>query len=140
MAFVPFVESDQPTMLAFNEKFQQNYEAALEFGLDVVVGSYTGTGAYGKENPTKVNLPFKPSIFMVRKAGESLPQFSCLALYGSESVTYPNDSNSEITAQFAWGVNFVSYYNGLNASLGPAYQFNASGIKYEYVAIGKKEE
>lgn len=44
MAFVPFVESDQPTMAAFNEKFQQNYEAAVDACAKIEEGTYTGTG------------------------------------------------------------------------------------------------
>lgn len=48
MSFTPFVETDKPTMPAFNEKFQSAISEAVSSAISkdakVVFGSYTGTG------------------------------------------------------------------------------------------------
>lgn len=61
MAFVPFVETDQPTMAAFNEKFQQNYEAAVGSCAKVITGTYVGTGKY----PATLTFNEKPQLVVI---------------------------------------------------------------------------
>ena len=54
MAFVPFTKDEQPTMAAFNEKFEQAIQQALADGVKIEVGSYVGTGTYGSSNPCSI--------------------------------------------------------------------------------------
>lgn len=44
MAFTPFIESDQPTMAAFNEKFREIIAEAVGQSAKIQTGSFVGTG------------------------------------------------------------------------------------------------
>lgn len=72
MAFVPFVESDQPTMAAFNEKFQQNYDAILAAAGKVEVGSYAGSG----ETSKSFIFGFVPKIVFISGNNQYATQYN----------------------------------------------------------------
>lgn len=145
MAFVPFVESDQPTMANFNEKFQQAIAAGTQFAH----GSYTGSGTYGASNPTKLTFPFKPYAVIVAVATQVVDTTASGATVKSYSVAggFPwirgmdvglvsrgfNTSgfNSVSSCNLTWGDDFISFYSSSASS-----QFNYSGATYYYMAIG----
>ena len=135
MAFVPFVETDQPTMAAFNEKFQQNYEAAVDAGLQVSTGTYVGTGAYGAANPNKLSFNFRVEFLCVlgvyNNGGPYLyGGFGWLAESASGKV------KDDTVAHLIWSEKDVSWYQDVNAN----YQLNEAGGIYAYFAAGRKEE
>lgn len=69
MAFIPFVETDKPTMANFNEKFQSAINeaktSALASGVKIQAGSYQGTGDNGKSNPNSITCDFVPIVVLI---------------------------------------------------------------------------
>lgn len=103
----------------------------------IQIGSYIGTGTGGDSNPTVINLNFTPKFIVI--AGS----------YGSNDYIYTSfDINSEFGIWFE-GVNShkvskYPYYANFNVSgntlkitgSSSSYQFNGTGEKYVYFAIG----
>ena len=138
MAFVPFVESDQPTMAAFNEKFQQNYDAAVAAGLKIKVGSYTGTGMAGSSNQNKLSFGFKPQfLFVTRETSKTGATYGYYftAVRGVKSAmsvrSLGGDSSLAGQVTLTWGDADISFY-GYDAED----QLNAANTTYYYFAIG----
>jgi len=143
VAFTPFVETDQPTMANFNEKFQECIREATEGGTEIFVGSYVGTGTYGESNPNTLTFPFKPKVWGVfcnvidytSQYGYKLISFdrirNCLLIPWLEDGPYQIDSNGRpMTMNGAT----VSWY-----CTSADEQCNLSGYTYYYIAIGKGE-
>ena len=87
----------------------------------IKVGSYVGTGAFGKQTPNTVVFNEKPVLVFI-----SGP-LSMTALHGS-----PNGSlNSGSTATVSWQDNSISWYSVQSV----ANQLNVSGTTYYYVAL-----
>lgn len=134
MAFTPFVETDQPTMANFNEKFQEAIQAAIDGGTQVSTGSYVGTGAYGSTNKNSVTLDFSPLFF-------------CVGITNGEDtlgmIWWSGLTKIEVGTSAVSTTNIISV-SGKTISwycTGTAYsQLNESGKKYYYFAIGQKEE
>ena len=132
MGFVPFVEGDQPTMAAFNEKFTQAIEAAIAGGLVVETGSYVGLGG----NVT-VSLPVS-----------GVPKFLCIfpdAAYqdrgfyvdgGGLHVFATSNNNAPVVAHTSVEVdrNTFSFTSPTDPS-GTQFWLNRSGISYRYAAL-----
>lgn len=103
----------------------------------IQIGSYIGTGTGGDSNPTVINLNFTPKFIVI--AGS----------YGSNDYIYTSfDINSGFGIWFE-GVNShkvskYPYYANFNVSgntlkitgSSSSYQFNGTGEKYVYFAIG----
>lgn len=144
MAFTPFIESDQPTMAAFNEKFSAAISAAidgaLDVGIKVEVGSYVGTGTYGSSNPTSLTFDFVPKLIILECNSniKDIP-YSVILIRDNPFVRNVIQTNSGAlstsTLRITWGENMVSWFSEFNAE----YQMNSSqygGLPYFYVAIG----
>lgn len=71
MAFVPFVETDQPTMAAFNEKFQ----SLLGEGVQIEKTSRTGKGTYGSSHPSFARFTIIPDIVIMAYEVTTLNEF-----------------------------------------------------------------
>lgn len=132
MAFVPFVETDQPTMAAFNEKFQQNYDAVLDDGPKVVLGNYSGSGAYGMSNAKTLTFPFVPKIVFIGSRTQGA--YQAMLIQGrTNSIAFHADGNGgNYFVIVSWEGNTVSFYGTISADM----QLNGSGKYYDYVAIG----
>lgn len=151
MAFVPFVETDQPTMAAFNEKFQQNYDAAMEDGTHFQAFSYVGTGKSGASSPNKLTFGFAPKFVLL--FGDSTGySFNGINKDGNCFALSPE----VLTTSYAQYVGFGMYRNGNETRYGKKsadgktiywyavdtssdhakLQFNASGVTYRGFAIG----
>ena len=126
MAFVPFTKEDQPTMAAFNEKFQQAIDQAIVGGVKIEVGSYVGTGTKGSANPNSLTFGFEPKGLILSTLTNA--DYVTIAYRGQTTVNTKSSSN----AYFTWAGNVVSWYNDTNTD----YQLNTSGITYNYIAIG----
>ena len=111
------------------------YTALGQLGAKVRVetGSYTGTGTYGANNPTIINLPFKAKALYIAYLYESggyktfsdegfvwiegLPES-----YGpSNQVKWVTVSDTQVSIYSPYGVH---------------YQYNDSGYVFYYIAIG----
>lgn len=127
MAFVPFVETDQPTMEAFNEKFQALRDEVVKFEK----GSYVGTGTSGSQNPTVINFQSEPfAVFITDESDSTIS----LAFVGQSGFA---DSTGGVVYQK--NKTQLSFYSiaRMNAA---SHQLNASETTYHYVGLCLKEE
>lgn len=146
MAFVPFVESDQPTMAAFNEKFQQNYEAMLANGFQIVTGSYAGTedGSSAVDFVKDFFCGFKPRFFVLSASSTRIGYGTgdttlglVVWVEGVSTVTAGDiGSSTQRTLTFTQS-NTGLRMHGQNIK---APHFNKSGQTYYWCAFGRKEE
>lgn len=103
----------------------------------IAVGSYTGTGTYGSSNPNSLTFEFEPKFFTVgslktisdgsgyvQSAGRG---YTMLISNGGLALGYNLSSN-----YCKLDGNTISWYAYDNADD----QFNTSGVKYGYIAIG----
>lgn len=95
----------------------------------IEVGSYVGTGTYGKDNPNTLTFGFVPKIIWIAPIS-----------YTDISATIRRDTDKGIaiyvatniyTLTTSWSGNAVTWYS--NQAL---YQLNASGVAYSYIALG----
>lgn len=132
MAFVPFVETDLPSMANFNEKLLEAIAEAkaqaLDEGVKIETGSYVGTGTYGEGNPNSLTFEFVPTLVMVYDA--SSPNIKTELINGNPVATSTQSGASNGVA--IWSDKTVEWYN--NRSEG--YQMNYAGSEYIYIAIG----
>ena len=134
MAFTPFTESDQPTMSAFNQKFQDAIQEAASKDLVIESGTYKGTGKYGISNKNKIVFSSKPVVVFL---------FQVTDINDTGSKAYPapflngQPDGIEVSGgdkvMLSWEENAVSWYHPSDAFL----QFNGSGDTYGYKAICK---
>lgn len=140
MAFVPFVESDQPTMANFNDKIGSAYDR-------IILGSYVGTGTFGEENPNSIIFPRKIQAIIIygyRTSDTNTVNFPYTAhlfspgyipeTQGSITVFMPGGNMNINSAQYITFDGYkLSWYNTLNQYQ----QGNASGFTYYYMAIAE---
>lgn len=108
----------------------------------VETGRYTGTGAYGSNNPNSLTFSFKPKLFLISEDGTHLlygnsysenGTFGCLWEALTESYKlisvgrYSSFNVKAVNKTVYWYVN-----NGKEAGE----QLNYSGSVYNYIAIG----
>ena len=139
MAFTPFVETDQPTMAEFNEKFQECIQEAADKGTEVFTGSYVGTGTYGVSNPNTLTFPFKPKLWGVYAlSGLSYESMNSSAIgrgYADTMIIPWIEGTAKTTAgqgNITMSGNSVSWY-----AVSLDTQCNSSSTVYYYFAIGK---
>ena len=158
MAFVPFTKEDQPTMANFNAKFLEaileGKEQALSAGTKIATGSYTGTGTYGASNPCSLKFDFEPKIIIIPfyyagsywnpvGHGSNGSSIQTGIMVGSTLTTsWQKDIGFGLatTSGGSWcdrygrkltDGTFQWYSTGDDMA-----QFNESGWKYHYIAIG----
>ena len=102
-------------------------DKALEMLLPIVnmavmaVGSYVGSGTFGKDNPNSITLDFTPQMVIISGGNKSLNISNTLKT-GGETAGYIE--NKKVT----W------YSTSADA------QLNTSEVTYTYIAIGKQEQ
>lgn len=151
MAYTPFTKDDQPTMQAFNEKFEQAIAQAIDSGLKAEIGSYVGTGEDGAENPNKLTFSFIPSMVIVVKQGSYgfaldgtfgsyslfwIPGITYFNPGGSGSASYADAQKNKITLS---GKTLIWYRDSGSENGNPSHQLNELGTTYFYAAIGRAE-
>lgn len=93
--------------------------------IQIIRGSYIGTGTYGASNPNTLTFPFIPQIFIV-------DNYAIIYHRPISKFTFWQGTNS-YTTNITWGEgNSISWYG---TNLGG--QNNASGKIYYWTAIGK---
>lgn len=93
----------------------------------IAVGSYTGTGVSGADNPNTLTFDFCPALVILRTPGV---YYNGVFIRGSSLGT--NCWNQYDQVNLTWGDDYVSWYS----TVGPEVQNNASGYTFYYVAIG----
>ena len=104
--------------------------------LQMIRGSYIGTGLYGSANPNTITVPFTPQLVFIAIANwdGGLHNPSLLMRPRTTGSSRPTaDSYSQLTV--TWGDNSVSWY--MNGTESPYYQLNVAGEVYYWNAIGK---
>ncbi len=144
----------EQALLALKEEFKgddQKIEQTLTAALPkFALGSYTGTGTKGAENPKSLTFTFEPKLLIVTLQPLSTNSMTT-SLSGHESVRPLVAIRGASTAavyfgsgaspraymiNLTWSGKTVSWYTGSNASDGAFLQFNASDATYRYLAIG----
>ena len=122
------------------EQYYYIYKGRPQYiGARVASGSYIGTGTCGSANPVSLVFDFVPRLILVYIADASLNGLSYF-IYGagmtSEQIYYTNGYIA--TEIFSLNKKMFSWYVSSNTSdfVTAANQFNTSGQKYYYVAIG----
>lgn len=112
-------------------------------GVQIVTGSYIGTGTYGASNPNTLTFEFEPKIVFVMLNGlvgygESL---GFCAITGLNSYRSGIGSGSPywVTQYFTWSGNALQWYATASSEMDASCQLNNSGTTYYYTAIGRKE-
>lgn len=139
MAFVPFVESDQPTMAAFNEKFQQNYEATIAAAGKVETGSYVGTGT---TTAVKITCSFTPKLIVIAglSVGETYTHINMGLVSEIGGVALLDNTNYYgVEAEQLKGMAVSVSGNEVAISANDNGKYwrhcNLSGVTYNWVAI-----
>ena len=107
-------------------------------GTKVATGSYTGTGKYGKSNPSTITVSFVPKIvFIYRETSYSSVDAGLIGLFINPSpagwILSPANTNyPALNTKSTWSGNSLSWYSTTNEKR----QMNESGIIHHYVAIG----
>lgn len=96
----------------------------------LVWGTYVGTGAYGRNNPTVPNFPSRP--LYVRVTADSSVSSEYLIMYRCKG-----SSDGSYAATVSWTEKGLSYYSttGPTSTGDPATQMNSAGQTYVYVAL-----
>lgn len=129
MAFVPFTEADQPTMAAFNQKFKEAIQDGIDGGLQIVEGSYVGTGHYGEGNKNSLSFPKPPKFLMIGDAAGSQGYIICA--YGVGTPFYIDQNGpTYIFAEWTNDGKTITWYSTKNSFS----QCNESR-KYNYKAL-----
>lgn len=115
----------------------------------IASGSYTGTGTYGKDNPTSLTFDFVPKfVFMTgyQKSSSVMPFFydaNSKSIYGIDVAMLTTSYKAGLG--FRYGSSSGSMYSKKSddgktiywyETTGAAYQTNTSGYTYYWVAIG----
>lgn len=139
MAFVPFVESDQPTMAAFNEKFQEAIEQATDDAVSaapkIVTGSYVGTDEITKT----ISFETAPKIVFICGYNMQYPTNTAqigILFHGYYFITMGAlDKNNYIymeTYQEEYGNITLGAPRSATDS---SYVANSPGFQYNYYAV-----
>ncbi len=93
---------------------------------EIRVFSYTGTGTYGADNPTRITFPKRPVMAFVR--GE----YTLMVLFGNDRNPLAWWSGSSISeVDFFWSGNTASIIQ----EAGARYQSNSAGVEYVVYAF-----
>ena len=142
MAFTPFVETDAPTMAAFNQKFAQAIEeaesGALARGTKFAKGSYKGTNKSGASNPNTLTFDFAPQVVIIAYANNVaifVRDCNMASVYGSGGINVNSSVLGWYISNVTWGEKSLSWYVAGGTSMNDT-QLNASAYTYNYIAIG----
>ena len=107
----------------------------------IAIGSYVGTGTYGSSNPNTLTFDFEPKIvFLSVDSSSSAFDYTGFMFFirnqsGSPSWYFYNVSF--VGRSITWSGNTLSWYTLAGVNDAPEkQQFNTSGQRYCYVALG----
>lgn len=110
------------------------YLGQLGGGARIEVGSYVGTGTYGRSNPNSLTFGFEPKfvILTYSEPGQN-GQYNQIMMRGmTNSTVIVGSSSSSYTLFITWGEKSISWYHTSSA----VSQINKSGYTNYYIALG----
>lgn len=99
-------------------------------GAKIATGSYKGTGTSGASNPCKLTFNFTPKVVMIYGGDTGYMPCAFPYMWGSAYMSLQLASYDFLCEVTVSGNTMSWYYNDA------AWQLNASGKTYQYVAIG----
>lgn len=102
-------------------------------------GSYVGTGTYGSSNPCRLQLDFKPQLFILFGKSNSNASYRdmIIAIRGDAqlafTISHGSNPSSPVSTGliFSWASKYLTWYaSTLNN------QLNASGVTYNWLVAG----
>ena len=102
-------------------------------------GSYVGDDTYGKNNPVKLEVGFKPVLAIV-SCDDYMEETTCpMILCRDQTCAVPirglHTSNEDPLVHVTWGEDYVSWYSTISG----LYQNNRDPNKYCWAVIGFSE-
>lgn len=126
---------------------EQEYETALTdvlgtqltVGVQIVTGSYVGTGTYGQANPNTLTFGFAPKVVCVfgpTPGVSPLIHYAMILTRGAGFRSY--DASNTIGYYIVHEItgNTISWYTTQTYDSGPGAQGNIANSTYNYIAIG----
>lgn len=106
----------------------------------IQTGSYTGTGTYGANNPTRITASFSPKLAVIASKNASGNCCSLAVVTPSGGFGCANPAQSIVQAQFHYleasvEGNTLSFFSR-ETSNGVNFQQNISGYTYDFVVVG----
>lgn len=95
----------------------------------IETGSYVGTGTYGSSTPNSLTFGFDPMVVFLSPEVPNRNSSFITALKGNTSAL---DANTGYNINISWGIKTMSWSSGKDEYV----QYNKSGMRYFYVAIG----
>lgn len=127
-------------MAEFNSAFQV-LDAAVSARAMIATGSYTGTGVYGADNPTRLAFGFRPLAVVIVMDGSHFEFATGNIILAGQTASYgirPSGQPGYNSAycphwSITWADRAVSWYDTDNAEK----QLNVAGARYVWLALGK---
>ena len=120
---------------ADNQKIDAAIKAVADGQLKLAMGTYTGDGTHGQSNPNTLTFDFAPKAVLITKTISLSGQHQMLALSGQTNCAPTGGSGGGMACACSFSENSFKWYCADNQN-GASYQFNSSGTKYLYIAIG----
>lgn len=98
----------------------------------IEIGTYKGTGKWGKDNPNSLSFSGKPEIVFIFGYGRGGSGFQCVSIING--MYKMDNTNGFEFDSITWGEKSVSWYATESSNGGP-YQANASGKTYLYTGV-----
>ena len=109
------------------------YDAGL---VKIAYGSYTGTGTTGAAGMSYINFDFTPMCVIVQEYEANYAAHHLIAIRGCAEVSRSDSSNNTTMAVWTYDKSFAWYSLGTSGAALAESQFNTSGKKYCWFAIG----
>ena len=111
------------------------YLGQLGGGARIEVGSYVGTGTYGKSNPNTLTFGVEPQLVAIfspsQNGNYAYKLFMLRNVLGASILDSDGNNNGVIVT---WSEKSVTWY--VYGSKNANYQMNVSNYTYHYIAIG----
>lgn len=104
----------------------------------VIVGSYVGTGTYGRTNPNILTFEAQPKLVLIQQKDNTNNYYCCFSLiiWGTPRIPMvtANASQNAYSLYASYEGNTVSWYDG-DSGADSSRQLNLSEHTYSYLAI-----
>lgn len=118
---------------ADNTKIDVALGALMKNQLQLVTGSYVGTGEYGWEHPNTLTFPFPPTIVCIVADHSDISSSGTIFIRGQRGSSGIGIAlNESLRLGVSWKDNSVSW----STSSSVKNQLNVQGFAYTYFALG----
>lgn len=135
---IDYVNSPNPNAYPVDDGYTYTALGQLGNKVQIATGSYTGTGTYGKNNPTVLTFDFAPKLVIVTDGEISGGgDYADFLLWVPGVATVKKDYGN--TCYVTVSGNKISWYAKTTSNSYPthaSYQYNESGTKYYWLVLG----